>query len=87
MNLTEFLERLYDVHCKGNVRICNYCGKVNGRESKALRIRMDWVAGFSSHSSGVCQRTWAMSTEFRDGLPLERPYAEDLVLMAQMRSC
>jgi hypothetical protein len=57
--------------------------KVNGRESKAFRVRVGVHQGSVLSPLLFVIVLEALSREFRDGLPLELLYADDLVLMAE----
>ena len=52
--------------------------RLNGRESEAFSVKV-----ICSQSATVHHRLEALSREFREGLPMELLYADDLVLMAE----
>ena len=51
---------------------------LNGREIKAFSVKV-----ICSQSATVHHRLEALSREFREGLPMELLYADDLILMAE----
>ena len=57
--------------------------KLNGRESKAFSVRVGVHQGFVLSPLLFIIVLEALSREFREGLPMELLYADDLVLMAE----
>ena len=59
--------------------------RVNGRESKAFSVRVGVHQGSVLSPLLFIIVLEALSREFREGLPMELLYADDLVLVAENR--
>ena len=58
--------------------------RLNGRESKAFTVKVGVHQGSVLSPLLFIIVLEAMSREFREGLPMELLYADDLVLMAEL---
>ena len=61
--------------------------RLNGKESNAFSVKVGLHKGSVLSPLLFIIRLEAFSTEFREGLPMELLYADDLILMAKSRNC